>query len=577
MKISNQVDTMKRDLKRILLLQLPRLENSIAGEEENLPIAGFYLSHSLKRAEAGRDYTFRFLQPDEESLDDAHIIELVTAWKPDVVCATLYLWNVEHSLGILKRLKYMHPETIIVCGGPEVAPDHPFLSKEPIADVLVMGEGESILPDVLKAIQFGGIIDYKQVAWKTDRGYRFGRNDAPAPELNELLPAPEDEMWRPDNQGMAYMETGRGCPMRCSYCRYPQMRRKPTFLGAEEVLERIRILKQRGANQIRLIDPTFNANPGFRQILAGLKEINRDRQIVFFAELHADMLHGDDIENLADSGFTEIEVGVQSRDKDVLRLIHRPTAIDSLESNIRLMTEAGIRVTVDLMYGLPGQRLEDVVSSFKWAKRFKGSHVQCMQTLLLPGTELREMKDSWNIRADEKPPYEVRSTSTLSPEDICLVEELLNKKQAGESMTRRFIGYRLPDLFEERVEILMESFGEHSIIEGRTSKRALIFRGHDLYMNKSGILNILRRVIAEEPHMLWQFVIRPEEEEPIDLLKDMISEISKQPTHWLDRFAHASCWERIAARRVFVHLIRNRSYSHEWIHACEALLEDHFY
>jgi hypothetical protein len=355
------------------------------------------------------------------------------------------------------------------------------------------------------------------------------------------------------------------------------MRRSPTFLGAEEVLERINILKQRGASQIRFIDPTFNTNPDFRQILDFLKEINKDRHIRFFAELHADMLQGDDIKNLADAGFTEIEVGVQSRDKDVLRLIHRPAGIERLESNIRLMTQAGIRVTLDLMYGLPEQRIEDVISSFKWANRFKGSHVQCMQTLLLPGTELREKKARWNIRADDRPPYAVRSTSTLSPEDICLVEELLNKKQAGESMTRRFAGCRLPDLFDERVEISPESYGEYSVIEGRTSKRALIFPGQDLYLNRAGILNIMRRAIIEEPHMLWQFVIRPEEEEPADLLKDMISEIRKLPTHWLDRFAHASCWERIAARRVFVHLRRNRSYSHEWIHACEALLEDHFY
>jgi len=568
---------MIKDIKRILFLQLPRLENSTGNEEENLPLAGFYLSHSLKCSDKGWGYRFRFMKPDEESLDNRHLIGLIATWNPDVICATLYLWNIERSLGILKQLKDMHPETKIICGGPEVAHDHPFLFKEPIADALVMGEGEGILPDILKAFEFGDVADYKQVAWNTDSGYRFGSNENPLPDLNELLPPAEDEMWRPDDKGMAYMETGRGCPMRCSYCRYPHMRGKPAFLGAEEVLERVNILRQRGACQIRFIDPTFNANPDFRQITDDLKVINRDKRIRFFAELHADILEADDIKGLADAGFTEIEVGVQSRDKDVLRLIHRPEGIERLESNIRLMTEAGIRVTVDLMYGLPGQRIEDVISSFKWAKRFKGSHIQCMQTLLLPGTELREMKDRWSIRADERPPYGVRSTSTLSPDDICLVEELLNKKQAGESMTRRFAGYRLPDLFNERVEIPLEPAGRHAVIEGKTSKRALIFRGQDLYLNRTGILKILRHAIAEEPHILWQFVIRPEEEEPMDLLKDMIREIRKLPAHWLDLFAHASCWERITARRVFIHLIRNRSYSQEWIRACETLLEDHFY
>ncbi|MBN1625729.1 MAG: radical SAM protein, partial [Deltaproteobacteria bacterium] len=410
-----------------------------------------------------------------------------------------------------------------------------------------------------------------------DKGYVFGRHDAPVFDLLESLPGPEDQVWTPERQGMAYMETGRGCPMKCSYCRYPQMRRRPVFLSVDEVIKRVRILRQRGSNQIRFIDPTFNANPDFREILAGLKLINSDRHIRFFAELHADMLDGDDINDLAEAGFSEIEVGVQSRDRDVLRLIHRPTGIERLEKNIRIMTEAGIRVTVDLMYGLPGQSLDDVTSSFEWAGRFKSAYVQCMQTLLLPGAELRKTKDRWDIRAGKGPPYGVRSTSTLSPDDICMIEEMLNEKGAGEAMTRRFAGYRLPDLFRERVEIWPDTFGDDSRVQGRTSKRALIFRGHDLYLKRNGISNAIRRAIAGEPHALWQFVIRPEDEEPLDLLEEMIREIRKFPLHWLDRFAHASCWVRIASRRVFVHLKNNRTYSREWIQACEELLEDHFY
>jgi len=365
--------------------------------------------------------------------------------------------------------------------------------------------------------------------------------------------------------------------MRCSYCRYPQTRRRPSFLDAEDVLERVRKLKQRGASQVRFIDPTFNANPSFEQILEGLKIINTDKHIRFFAELHADLLSQDDIAHLADAGFSEVEVGVQSRDKEVLRLIHRPPGIEKLEASIRLMRAAGIRITVDLMYGLPEQRLEDVVSSFKWAQRLKGTYIQCMQTLLLPGTELREMKDKWKIKADNRPPYAVQSSSTLSHGDICHIEEFLNKKHAGESMTRRFVGYRLPDLFNERIQISQESSSGGVITKGRKSKRALIFLGVNLYRQRDKIMKTIRDAISGEPHMLWQFVIRPEEEEPLDLLNEMIREIRKFPTHWLDRFAHASCWERLAARRVFVHLIKNRLYSHEWLQACESLLEDHFY
>jgi radical SAM superfamily enzyme YgiQ (UPF0313 family) len=565
-------------IRLILFLQLPRLENSIEGEDENLPLAGFYLSHALKRTREGNEYVFKFLTRDQETMDNAQLVETIINLHPDVVCATLYLWNIERTLGILKRIKAIRPEISIICGGPEVADDHPFLFNDPVADALITGEGEGVLPEIVRALIHGGVRpDFKQAAWRVGDRYVLGKAKSPVVDLNKALPPADDPGWHPDAQGMAYMETGRGCPLRCSYCRYPQMRRKPTFLKAGDVLERVRVLQSRGASQIRFIDPTFNANPEFRQILDGLKIINKQRKIRFFAELHADDLDSRDITGLAEAGFAEIEAGVQSRDREVLRLIHRPTGTEGIEKNIRLMIQAGIRVTVDLMYGLPSQRPEDVTSSFLWARKFKKAHIQCMQTLLLPGTELRALKDKWEIKAGDRPPYEVRSTATLSPGDICLIEELLNKKQAGESMTRRFVGYRLPDLFKERIEIVMESSVWNGVIKGITSKRALIFVGQDLYFHRKEILNVIRRAIGEEPDMLWQFVLRPEEEEPLDLLKDMISEIRKQPVHWLDRFAHTACQSRLAARRVFVHIRKNHAFSHEWMLAAEELLQDHFY
>lgn len=200
-----------------------------------------------------------------------------------------------------------------------------------------------------------------------------------------------------------------------------------------------------------------------------------------------------------------------------------------------------------------------------------------MQTLLLPGTELRKFRDRWAVKAFERPPYAVKSTATLSHEDICLIEDLLNKRQAGEVMTKRFAGFSLPDLFKERVVVPLGPGDLNTIPTGKTSKRALIFQGQDLYLKRDKIQNVVRCAISDEPDMLWQFVVRPEEEEPLDLLKDMINEIRRQPSHWLDHFAHVACRERLAARRVFVSLKKNRAYSHDWIRAAETLLEDHFF
>jgi hypothetical protein len=376
---------------------------------------------------------------------------------------------------------------------------------------------------------------------------------------------------------MAYLETGRGCPLRCSYCRYSHLRRKTTFLNAAEVNKRVGILMDRGAAEIRFVDPVFNANPAFREILGSLLRLNRKGKLKFFAEVQADLLTPDQIRGLAEAGFSELEAGVQSLDPLVLRLIRRPVRLEPLEKNLRLMADEGIRVTIDLMYGLPGQTLQEVKHSLRWAWQFKGANVQCLQTLLLPGTDLRTERRRWRIESADRPPYGVRSTSTLSQDDIHAIEEFMHRKSPLDCMTEKFVGTNLPDLFGERITMDLSKEDSSDRIPGITSRRALIFKAPSLFAYQKRLTVILKKAISSEPNMLWQFVLQPDHEEPLDLLDDMIAELKKWPNHWTDRFASVAGWSRIASRRVFVLLKPSGPYSQSWATAAEALLEDHFY
>jgi radical SAM superfamily enzyme YgiQ (UPF0313 family) len=566
---------MKTEPKRILFLQLPRLDNESCGIRENLPMAGFYLGRSLEQVEFS--HQFRFLTPEEEDLDDHHLFHLVLDQKPHVIAATLYLWNIERTLYVLRKIRRHLPTVKMIVGGPEVAPRHPFLFKSRIPDVAVAGEGEPVFPYILKALHKGIFTNFDRVAWKTRESYVWGNEPVQALSLPRSLPPPQHPGWKPDNHGMAYLETSRGCPLRCTYCRYAHFRRQITFLKAAEVKKRVQILMDRGAREIRFVDPVFNANLEFHEVLEMLRAVNRSRKTTFFAEVQADILSPDEIPLLAEAGFTELEAGVQSLDPLVLKKIHRPVRWAHLEENLRLLTRQGIRMTIDLMYGLPGQTRGHVEEALRWAWKFRPAHVQCLQTLLLPGTELRETRSRWRIKADLLPPYGVASTSTQSREDIRAIERLIHEKSGVDSMTRKFVGSTLPDLFKEKICIPIDSFKSLAEIPGFTSRRALIISGGNLYAHRQSIRTLIRRAILSEPNMLWQFVLQPTQEEPLDLVDDMIAEIKKLPDHWIDRFASVAGWGRIASRRVFILLKPSGRYSRSWIAGAERLLEDHFY
>ncbi len=566
----------RKSLQKLLFLQLPRLENDAAAGE-NLPMAAFYLFHAVERAGLASNCEPRWLTPEEEKLDDRHLLEKIFDRQPDIICCTLYLWNIERTLHLLRRVRQNFPRVKIITGGPEVAYHHPFLFRTGIPDVAVVGEGEAVFPQILSALEKGLQTDFSQVAWKTGRRYSWGKLLAPSRSIQDCLPPANHRNWTPDPHGMAYLETGRGCPLRCSYCRYGHLRRKTTFLNAAEVNKRVGILMDRGAAEIRFVDPVFNANPAFQEILDSLLRLNRNGKLRFFAEVQADLLTPDQIRGLAEAGFSELEAGVQSLDPLVLARVRRPVRLEPLAKNLRLMAREGIRVTVDLMYGLPGQTLQEVKHSLRWAWQFKGANVQCLQTLLLPGTDLRTDRRRWAIAGHNVPPYGVRSTSTLSFDDIRDIEEFMHRKSPLDCMTEKFVGTNLPDLFGERITMDLSKEDSSDRIPGITSRRALIFKARSVFPHRRSLTALLRKAISSEPNMLWQFVLQPDEEEPLDLVDDMIAEIRKWPNHWVDRFASVAGWDRIASRRVFVLLKPSGPYSQSWATAAEALLEDHFY
>jgi hypothetical protein len=87
----------------------------------------------------------------------------------------------------------------------------------------------------------------------------------------------------------------------------------------------------------------------------------------------------------------------------------------------------------------------------------------------------------------------------------------------------------------------------------------------------------VRRAIHEEPHALWQFVLAPEHEEPLDLLELLTKEIGRVAPHFLDRMVYQLDGSRHVARRLFALLGRGRRYDNEWILSAEEYLRARYW
>lgn len=89
------------------------------------------------------------------------------------------------------------------------------------------------------------------------------------------------------------------------------------------------------------------------------------------------------------AGINRISLGVQSFDDSLLRRIGRIHTVQDVREGVRLIREAGFRnLNLDLMFGLPGQTLEDWQDTLKQAVQLGPEHLSIYGLMVEEGTPL---------------------------------------------------------------------------------------------------------------------------------------------------------------------------------------------
>ena len=137
----------------------------------------------------------------------------------------------------------------------------------------------------------------------------------------------------------------------------------------------------------------------------------------FTIEVNPDDVHVDYIRFLRSIGVNRVSMGVQSfRDED-LRLINRRHHAAQAISAVEAISAAGIEnVSIDLIYGIPGQLEEDWKKNVEKAISLKVNHISAYSLIYEHGTRLSIMRDKGLVE-------EVAEESVAAMYDV-LVREL---------------------------------------------------------------------------------------------------------------------------------------------------------
>lgn len=105
-------------------------------------------------------------------------------------------------------------------------------------------------------------------------------------------------------------------------------------------------------------------------------------------EANPDSVDADDLRRLADAGFTRVSFGMQSAVPSVLATLERTHDPERVPLVVRWAREAGLQVSLDLIYGTPGETLGDWSQSLDAALACEPDHVSAYALIVEPGTKL---------------------------------------------------------------------------------------------------------------------------------------------------------------------------------------------
>ena len=164
----------------------------------------------------------------------------------------------------------------------------------------------------------------------------------------------------------------------------------------------------------------WNQRKDFAGFVTGiLAEGNPGRRFRYFGELRAEGITPEIAGLLFDAGFEEVEVGLQSIEPDAMDLMDRKNNLRAFEKGVKALIDAGIRVAVDLIVGLPGDTVESVRRGLKYlSEGGLYSRVQVFNLAVLPGTAFRHEARELGLVHQPRPPYYVLRTPMLKQADL---------------------------------------------------------------------------------------------------------------------------------------------------------------
>ena len=336
------------------------------------------------------------------------IVESLLKSNPKIIGLGVYIWNAEETLQVVKLLKQISPETIIILGGPEVTYETEVQEIVSLADYVITGQADITFKNICNDILIS-----KKPLNKIIKSEYF--------KLDEInLPYAEYTDEDIKNR-VIYVEASRGCPFKCEFC-LSSLDKTVYPFELNTFLSEMQLLFNRGVRSFKFIDRTFNLkiSTSIKIMDFFLEKMKLDSEPQEKTYLHFELIpdHLPEKLKVVMQQFPEdslqFEIGIQSLNPNIQHIISRKQDNKKVYENMQWIREkTNAHIHADLIIGLPGETVDSFAIGFNELIEMNPHEIQVGVLKRLRGTPIIRHTKEYDMRYSPTAPYEILSNNII--------------------------------------------------------------------------------------------------------------------------------------------------------------------
>ncbi|HME54227.1 MAG TPA: radical SAM protein [Candidatus Lokiarchaeia archaeon] len=316
---------------------------------------------------------------------------------PTHVGITIATTTFKEMLILGKIIKRIDPEITLLGGGPHASVLPEQTMKESLLDVVVVGEGDYTLLDIMEGKPLEEIqgIFYKQ------SGNIFQTSPRPLIENLDALPFPAWDLYDLTRYKstrsitrkwpVGFIETSRGCPYGCIFCSKNIFGRKFRAKSPKRVVDEMEHLLLVGFKEIHPQDDCFSMDlDRAKQICELIIKRKLEFPWIFGSGIRADKVDEEFLRKAKQAGCYRVHFGVESASPQLLKNIKKGETINQIVKAVQISKKIGLETATYFIFGLPGESEKTMKRDIDLAIQLGTDLSRVAMLVPYPGTPIYE-------------------------------------------------------------------------------------------------------------------------------------------------------------------------------------------